>query len=107
MSNELEPEADSDQRSVYQVRLQGHLGRGWADWFGGGATLTLEAGGQTLLTCAVADQAALHGVLRQVRDLGLPLVSITRVEPGPEDGSEIQPRVAPSCLEGEEQDERD
>ncbi|MBE7553463.1 MAG: hypothetical protein HS126_20525 [Anaerolineales bacterium] len=60
---------------VYQIRLKGHLGRQWTDWFEG-LTLTLEANGDTLLTGPVADQAALHGLLRKVRDLGLPLVEV-------------------------------
>ena len=66
---------------VYQIRITGHLGREWTDWFEGLA-ITLEANGDTLLTGPVVDQAALHGVLKKVRDLGLPLVSVTRVGPG-------------------------
>jgi hypothetical protein len=64
----------------YEIRIKGHLANRWADWFEG-LTITLEDNGETLLTGRVADQAALHGVLRKVRDLGLPLVSVTRVEP--------------------------
>ena len=64
---------------VYQIRLKGHLSRHWADWFDG-LTITLEDGGETLLTGPVADQAALHGVLKKVRDLGLPLLSIITVD---------------------------
>jgi hypothetical protein len=74
MANEL------DQPMVYQIRLQGHLGPRWAAWFGG-VTITLEDNGDTLLTCPVEDQAALHGLLRKVRDLGMPLISAIRVEP--------------------------
>jgi hypothetical protein len=74
MANEL------DQPMVYQIRLKGHLGPGWADWFGGLA-VTLEEGGETLLTGPVVDQAALHGLLRNVRDLGMPLISVIRVKP--------------------------
>ncbi len=66
---------------VYQIRITGHLGREWTDWFEGLA-ITLEANGDTLLTGPVVDQAALHGVLKKVRDLGMPLVSVTRVGPG-------------------------
>ena len=66
---------------VYQIRLQGHLGPRWTDWFGG-MTLTLEDNGETLLTGPVADQAALHGLLRKVRDLGMPLLSVIRLEKG-------------------------
>jgi hypothetical protein len=72
---------------VYQIRIQGHLGRQWTDWFGG-LTITLADNGDTLLTGPVVDQAALHGLLRKVRDLGLPLISVNRVEPGQADGSD-------------------
>ena len=65
---------------VYQIRIKGHLGPGWTDWFGGLAVTPTE-GGETLLTGPVVDQAALHGLLRKVRDLGMPLISVIRVEP--------------------------
>ena len=71
---------DLDQPVVYQIRIKGHLGSQWMDWFGG-LTITLEDNGETLLTCLVVDQAALHGLLRKVRDLGMPLISAIRVEP--------------------------
>jgi hypothetical protein len=74
MANEL------DRPMVYQIRINGHLGPRWADWFGG-MTITLEDNGETLLTGPVEDQAALHGLLRKVRDLGMPLISAIRVEP--------------------------
>ncbi len=82
MSNELEPKPDPNQPVVYQIRLKGHLGSQWTDWFGG-MTITLEQDGDTLLTGPVVDQAALHGLLKKVRDLGMPLVSVSPVEPGP------------------------
>lgn len=63
--------------SKYEIRLKGHLDDHWTDWFDGW-TLTREANGETLLSGPVIDQAALHGVLRKVRDLGLPLVSVTQ-----------------------------
>ena len=66
---------------VYQIRIKGHLRPQWADWFDG-LTITLEEDGDTLLTGQVIDQAALHGLLKKVRDLGLPLVSVNRIEPG-------------------------
>jgi len=66
---------------VYQIRIEGHLGRQWTHWFGG-LTITLEEDGDTILTGPVVDQAALHGLLKKVRDLGMPLVSVMRLEPG-------------------------
>ena len=71
---------DLDQPMVYQIRIKGHLDRRWTDWFEG-TTITLEENGDTLLTGPVVDQAALHGLLRKVRDLGMPLISAIRVEP--------------------------
>ena len=67
---------------VYQIRVKGHLGREWTDWFEG-LTITLEEDGDTLLTGLVLDQAALHGLLKKVRDLGISLVSVCPVEPRP------------------------
>ena len=81
MSNELEPKTNSDQPVVYQIRIKGHLGHQWTDWFEG-LTITLEEDGDTLLTGPVVDQAALHGLLKKVRDLGMPLVSVSPLEPG-------------------------
>lgn len=75
MSDRLNSEIDPGQPAVYHIRIKGHLDRGWADWFGGLA-ITLEENGETSLTGTVVDQAALHGLLRKVRDLGLPLVSV-------------------------------
>ncbi len=80
MSQELDPH-HTGQSTVYQIRITGQLDPGWADWFEG-LTITLE-GGDTLITGPVVDQAALHGVLRRVRDLGVPLVSVSPVESGP------------------------
>jgi hypothetical protein len=75
---------DPNQPIVYQVRLKGHLGRQWTDWFEG-LTVTLEDNGETLLTGPVVDQAALHGLLKKVRDLGMPLLSVTRATPSMEE----------------------
>ena len=82
MPNRLDPTTGTDQPMVYQLRIEGHLGCQWTDWFGG-LTITLEDNGDTLLTGPVVDQAALHGLFKKVRDLGMPLVSVNRVEPGP------------------------
>ena len=71
---------------VYQIRVKGHLDRTWSDWFEG-LTITLEENGETLLTGPVIDQAALYGLLRKVRDLGLPLLAVTQVAPDPHDAS--------------------
>ncbi len=73
---------------VYQIRIKGHLGRQWADWFEGLA-ITLEDNGETLLTCPVVDQAALYGVLRKVRDVGMPLLSVVCVKPDQASASDV------------------
>jgi hypothetical protein len=81
MAKDLNPETDPSQPMIYQIRIKGHLDRGWTDWFGG-LTITLEDNGDTLLTGPVVDQAALHGLLKRVRDLGMPLISAVRVKLG-------------------------
>jgi len=68
--------------AVYQIRIEGHIGRALTGWFAG-MSVALEDNGDTLLTGEVVDQAALHGLLNKVRDLGVPLVSANRFEPGP------------------------
>jgi hypothetical protein len=74
---------------IYQIRIKGHLGRQWTDWFEG-LTITLEENGETLLTGPVVDDAALHGLLKKVRDLGMPLLSVNRVEPGQADAPDVK-----------------
>lgn len=78
MSYTLDQRTDPIQPTVYQIRVKGHLGSQWQDWFGG-LTVTLEDNGETLLTGPVVDQAALHGLIKKVRDLGIPLVSVVRI----------------------------
>ena len=75
---------DPHQPGWYEIRLRGRLDARWAAWFDG-MTLTREGDGTTCIHGPVADQAALHGLLRRVRDLGLPLLSVTRLEPGQAD----------------------
>ena len=79
-------EAHQEPR-LYEIRLKGHLDDRWTDWFSG-LTITREDNGETLLTGPVVDQAALHGLLRKVRDLGLPLVSVIHVKPKQANGSQ-------------------
>jgi len=73
---------DQHEPGLYEIRIKGHLDDRWSDWFEG-LTITLEDNGDTLLTGMVIDQAALHGLLKKVRNLGLPLLSVSPVEPGP------------------------
>ena len=77
------------QNQCYEIRLKGHLDERWTDWFEG-LTISLEDNGDTLLIGPVIDQAALHGLLKKVRDLGMPLVSVSPVEPGQADVSDVK-----------------
>jgi hypothetical protein len=80
MPQELDPHAEPGQLMAYQIRITGQLDARWADWFEG-LTITLD-GDDTFITGPIIDQAALHGLLKRVRDLGMPLVSVSPVEPG-------------------------
>ena len=75
MSKKLDPH----KPVIYQIRIEGHLGQQWTVWFEG-MTIKLEENGDTLLTGPVVDDAALHGLLKRIRDLGMPLLSVNRVE---------------------------
>ena len=68
-----------DEPGRYEIRLKGHLASRWATWFDG-MTLTAGSDGTTVLEGPVVDQAALHGLLHKVRDIGLPLISVTRLD---------------------------
>jgi hypothetical protein len=93
MLKKLDVKPDPGYPAAYQIRIKGHLGREWADWFEGLA-VTLAEDGDTLITGPVADQAALYGLLRKVRDLGMPLVSVSPMANPPEkepDGGSSDP----------------
>ena len=81
MSSKCVLKTNPAQIMVYQIRIEGHLGHQWKDWFGN-LSISLEGNGDTLLTGPVIDQTALYGLLKKVRDLGIPLVSVVRVKPG-------------------------
>jgi hypothetical protein len=80
MAIERNANTGPDQPMIYHIRIKGHLGGQWSDWFGG-LSVTLEDNGDTLLTGPVVDQAALHGLLRKVRDLGMTLLLVKQVSP--------------------------
>ncbi len=84
MSKSLDP--NPHESRVYQIRVRGHLNHQWMDWFDG-LTITLEADGDTLLTGPVVDQSALYGLLKKIRDLGMPLLSVNCMENGSEQGA--------------------
>ena len=79
MSNKPNSKSDPDQPTIYQIRIKGHLGSQWSDWFDG-LMITLDEDGTTTITGEIIDDAALHGLLKKVRDLGMPLLSVNRVE---------------------------
>lgn len=78
MSNKLEPIPSPNHPTVYQIRIKGQLDSQWSDWFSGMA-ISLD-NGDTLMTGQVIDQAALYGLLKKVRDLGMPLVSVVQIQ---------------------------
>lgn len=79
MSSEFGLQTDNIQPVLYQIRLKGQLDSQWTDWFSG-LTVTLEEDGNTLLSGPVSDQAALYGLLRKVRDLGMPLIAVVQIQ---------------------------
>ena len=82
------PKLDPSEPRIYQIRIKGHLGPKWADWFNG-LTITHEEDGNTLLAGPVIDDAALHGLLKKVRDLGMPLISVITVTPDQADAPDV------------------
>ena len=74
---------------IYQIRLQGILKKSWTGWFDG-MTFTHESDGTTTLTGEIVDQAALHGLLKKIRDLGLPLISVNQVDPDQTEPMDIE-----------------
>jgi hypothetical protein len=82
MSDKQTYDEKHNQPQRYEIRVKGHLDHRWAEWFEG-LTITLEENGDTLLTSSVVDQAALHGLLKKVRDLGIPLLSVNLVQSQP------------------------
>lgn len=81
MANRHQSESNRSEPLAYQIRIKGHLGNEWTDWFEG-VSITLEDNGDTLLASPKLDQAALHGLLRKVRDLGMPLLAVVCIEQG-------------------------
>jgi hypothetical protein len=79
MADRPTPTPHPDEAGRYEIRLTGHLDAHWATWFDG-LIVSHGSDGSTVISGPIADQAALHGVLQRVRDLGLPLVSVTRIE---------------------------
>ena len=90
MPNKHSPDRNAGQPMVYQIRIKGHLSSQWTEWFEG-LTITLEEDDNTLLTGPMIDQASLHGLLKKVRDLGTPLLSVNRVNPNQADPPIVKP----------------
>lgn len=89
MSNKSNPKSNPRQPKIYQIRIKGQLGDQWSDWFEG-LTITLEEDGNTLLSGPVVDEPALHGLLKKVRDLGLPLISVNQIEPDQTESTDVE-----------------
>ncbi len=96
--NELQLEPAGE---IYEIKLKGHLNESWADWFDGMA-FTHESDGTTTLTGEIVDQAALHGLLKKVRDLGLPLISVNRIRSDQIDGADVEIKSVSDIRKGVE-----
>ena len=91
MSDKPNSKTDPNEPAIYQIRIKGHLGREWANWFEG-LTIALEDNGDTLLTGLIVDQAALYGLLKKLRDLGMSLLSVNRVHSDQGEAFQYQPK---------------
>jgi len=91
MSRSTGIDGNRHEAGRYEIRIKGHLDTRWVAWFDG-LNLSLESDGTTIICGPVADQAALHGLLQRVRDVGLPLVSVARIEPDPHELPAVEPR---------------
>jgi hypothetical protein len=91
MTNQRTPTPDRPEARRYEIRFTGHLDAHWTGWFDG-LTVSHESDGTTVISGPIADQAALHGVLQRVRDLGLPLVSVIRMDADQPETTGINPR---------------
>jgi hypothetical protein len=89
MSNQRDAKPVPGTPMIYRIRIKGHLDAQWTDWFEG-LTITQEDNGDTLLTGPVIDQAALYGLLKKVRDLGMPLLAVNCVDAGSMDAPDIE-----------------
>jgi hypothetical protein len=89
MSQQHNHENTPPRPLIYQIWVSGHLDQKWEDWFDG-VSITLQEDGETLLTCTVVDQAALHALLTKVRNLGMPLIAVYRVKPDQENNPDIR-----------------
>lgn len=87
MTDEQKPNPEADQPMVYEFRIKGHLGQQRMEWFER-MTVTLGEDGNTLLSGTVVDQSALHGILKKIRDLGMPLLSMNLIESNPADNTD-------------------
>lgn len=86
MANKPNIQPDPNSSPVYEIRIEGHLGQQWTTWFEG-LTITPADNGETLISGPIVDQAALHGLLRKVRDLGLSLIAVRQVQPDESDNN--------------------
>jgi hypothetical protein len=92
MPNEQNLGHDPDVPKIFQIKIKGHLGQQWAGWFDG-LTIALEEDGNTLLSGPIADQSALHGILKKIRDLGMPLLSVNTIDPDQASKADTDPLI--------------